>query len=120
MEVAAYAKYLRISPKKIRELAASVVGLPAKQAIDRLTLMNTKASRLLLGVIKSALGNATNNLKLNSISLKIKTVQAGKGPFFKRYQPVSRGMAHQIKKRTSHIKVILEEIKEGKSLSVKR
>lgn len=112
MEIVASAKYLRISPKKVRELAHAVVGLPPKQALDRLILLGTKRSRLLAGIIKSAVSNATNNSKLDSVSLRIKTIQVGKGPFFKRYQPVSRGMAHQIKKRTSHIKVILEEIKD--------
>ena len=55
------------------------------------------------------MSNATNNLKLNSKDLRIKTIEILKGPFYKRWQPVSRGMAHQIKKRTTHIKVILEE-----------
>lgn len=114
MEIFASTKYQRISPKKIRELGQSIVGLPPQQAMDRLLLFGNKASRVLSAVVKSALSNAKNNFKMDNKLLKIKTVQIGKGPFLKRYQPVSRGMAHQIKKRTSHIKVILEEIKSSR------
>ena len=110
MEIIASTKYQRISPKKIRELSQTIAGLPPQQAMDRLLLFGNKASRILSIVVKSALSNAKNNFKMDNKLLKIKTVQIGKGPFLKRYQPVSRGMAHQIKKRTSHIKVILEEV----------
>ena len=48
------------------------------------------------------------NLKFDEAKLRIKTIETGKGPSFKRWNPVSRGMAHSIKKRTSHIKVVLE------------
>ena len=114
MEITASSKYVRISPKKIRELAAALVGLAPKKALDKISLLPTKGARLLTKTVKSAIANAANNLKLDSTSLKIKAIQIGKGPFFKRYQPVSRGMAQQIKKRTSHIKVVLEEIKTTK------
>lgn len=103
---------MRISPKKVKGIAKEVVGISPRQVIDSLILSGDKAGRMLAKVVKSALFNAKNNAKLNELQLKIKTVEVLPGPFFKRWQPVSRGMAHQIKKRTAHIKVILEEIKE--------
>ena len=109
MEVIAQLKYIRISPKKITELGRLTVGLTPQQALDKLEYLSGKAPKILSKALNSAQGNAVNNLKLNSQNLVIKEVIIGKGPFFKRWQPVSRGMAHQIKKRTTHIKVKIAE-----------
>lgn len=111
MKIVSCIKYLHISPKKIKTLGRAVIDLLPKEAVERLTLMENKGSRILAEAINSAMANATNNLKLDASLLRIKSVEVLKGPFLKRWQPVSRGMVHQIKKRTSHIKVILEEIK---------
>jgi large subunit ribosomal protein L22 len=110
MESVAVIKYLRISPKKIKGFSREVIGLPPKTAIDRLMFFQDKSARLLSKSIESVLSNASNNLKIEAANLKIKSVEVFKGPFFKRFQPVSRGMAHQVKKRTAHIKIVLEEI----------
>lgn len=112
MIAVAYIKYIRISPKKIRELVHVLVGLSPKEAIDKLAILTDKRAKIVANVVKSALSNATNNLKLNESDLRIKTIEIFKGPFHKRWQPVSRGMAHQIKKQTSHIKVVLTEISQ--------
>lgn len=116
MEAVAYTKYIRVSPKKIRFLARSIKGFSPGEARDRLLFVTSKAARILSDNIKMAEANAVNNLKLNKSALRIKTIEIGKGPFLKRWQPVSRGMAHQIKKRTTHVKVVLEELQETKSL----
>lgn len=117
MEVAAYIKYLRTSPKKMEGWGRAIKGLSASQAVERLQLGGDKAGRLLVWAVKSAIANAKNNSKLDPAKLFIKNVEVLKGPFFKRFQPVSRGMAHPIKKRTAHVKVVLEERKAD---SVKR
>lgn len=104
-------KYLRISDKKVKGLAKIVKGLPARLAMEKLKLQGDKASKILFAVVKSALHNAQNNSKIDGAKLVIKTVEVNKGVSFKRYQPVARGMAHPILKRTSHIKVLLEEKK---------
>lgn len=120
MEATASIKYMHISPKKIRELSRAVVGLKTQFALDRLSLLTDKGSKLLSKAIKSAQSNAVNNLKLPLDTLKIKTIETGKGPFLKRFNPVSRGMAHAIKKRTSHIKVVVEEIQSKKAISASK
>ena len=107
MEITVQIKYLHISPKKIKALGHVLVGLSPVDAINRLTLQRGKGEKLLLSAIKSALANATNNLKLDPKGLKIKTIEVLKGPFMKRWQPVSRGIAHQIKKRMSRLKVTI-------------
>lgn len=113
METVAYIKYLRISPKKMKPLGEAVLGLSPSEAVDRLLIDGRKGAKILVDAIKSAYANAKNNFKLDPINLRIKTVEILKGPFLKRWQPVSRGMAHQIKKRTTHIKVVLEEVKSS-------
>lgn len=105
----AYIKYVRVSPKKIKALGSCLVGLPPQDALDRLSLLRDKKAHILSQAIRSAMLNATNNAKLGTSSLRLKSVEVLKGPFFKRWQPVSRGMAHQIKKRTAHIRVTVEE-----------
>lgn len=119
MEAVAYTKYIRISPKKIRFLARSIKGLTPVEARNRLLFVTSKAARILSDNIKIAEANAVNNLKLNKSALSIKTIEIGKGPFFKRWQAVSRGMAHQIKKRTTHVKVVIEEIQKEEVKSKK-
>lgn len=99
----------------MRGLAKIVVGMPPKVALDRLSVVSGKAGRMMSLVVKSAMANATNNMKLNAADLRIKRIEVLEGPAFKRWQPVSRGMAHQIKKRTTHLRIELEE-KQGKTL----
>lgn len=113
MQVVANTKYVRTSPKKLREIAKAVVGLAPQIAIDRLTLLGSKGGRLIAQTIKSAHANAKQTAAVDAAVVRITRIEIGKGPFFKRFQPVSRGMAHEIKKRTAHIKVILEEGKGG-------
>lgn len=109
MQAQAHARYIRFSPKKLKKMAHVAVGLTPQRAMDILLLSGDKGGRILASVIKSASSNATSNHAMKSSSLQIRSVEIGKGPFFKRWQPVSRGIAHSIKKQTSHIKVIVEE-----------
>lgn len=116
MEIVSYHKYLRIKPATIKFLARHTIGLSPQNAIDRLEMVSVKGGRYLAAAVKSAFSNATKNQKMDGSALKIKSIEILKGPFFKRFQPVSRGMAHQIQKRTTHIKVKLEELKRGEPL----
>ena len=108
MEVIAIAKNIRISPQKVRLVVDQIKKLPPQKAIEILDFTLKKASLPLKKVIQSAIANATNNFGLDQSSLTLKSILVGKGPVAKRNQPVSRGRAHSILKRTSHIKVILE------------
>lgn len=115
MNVTAELRYCRMSPKKIKVWGAAIVGLAPQIAVDRLSLSGNKAAKILQRLVVSAMANARNNAKLDITKIKVQSVEILKGPAFKRFQPVSRGMAHQIKKKTSHIKVVLHEI-EGEKL----
>lgn len=102
-------KYIRISPQKIRLLADSIRGLTPPEALEHLRFMNKRSSDPLYKVIKSALANAKVKKGLSPEALKFKSIDIGKGPTYKRWRAVSRGAAHSVFKRTSHITVELEE-----------
>ena len=110
-EVIAVSKNLRISPKKVRLVAYNLRGKSAETSLESLRFVPRKSAVPLYKVLKSAIANAKNNFKLDTDSLKIKEILIDEGPTLKRYRPVSRGAAHRILKRTTHIKVVLEEVK---------
>lgn len=116
METKTDIRFIRLSTKKTKELAKILVGLPIEQAIDRLRITSNKAAKLLLKAIISAKANAVNNHKLSSKDLIIFRIMVNKGPIFKRWQPVARGMAHKIKKQTSHIRILLKEKEKAKGV----
>lgn len=109
MEVTALTKYTRISPKKARDVANEIVGLPANEALEMLKFIPRKAAGLLAKTLKSAIANAENNHNLSSDDLVIKSAIINEGPAFRRFKPVARGSAHPIRKRTSHLTVVLAE-----------
>ena len=108
MEIKAEGKYIRISTRKQRLAVDSIKGLTIDKAINALRFLGKASAEPLLKVLLQAKANAVNNLKIDEKKLKIKEIQVGAGPILKRGKPVSRGMWHPIKKRTSHIRVILE------------
>ena len=108
MEVSAESKYLRISPRKVALVAQSIRGLSPQEALDKLQFITKSAAWPLMKVIKSAIANAQNNAKLQVADLRIKSLEVLIGQSFKRWRPVSRGRAHPYKRRTSHVRVILE------------
>ncbi len=114
MQVVSYTRYVRVSPKKIKFLIRGIKGMKPKDALTRLTFMKEKTTHILAKAIKTALSDAVNNYKLLEDNLVFVSIETGKGPMLKRWQPVARGMAHQIKKRTSNLKIVLEEKKTEK------
>jgi large subunit ribosomal protein L22 len=109
MEVTSLSKFTRISPKKAREVARSIQGRPANEALELLAFIPRKSARLLRKTLQSAIANAENNHNLASDNLVIKSALVEEGPAFKRFKPVARGSAHPFKKRTSHLRIILAE-----------
>lgn len=116
MEVKALTKYARMSPIKVREVAREIQGLPANEAMDLLKFIPRKSARLISKTLASAIANAENNHNLSSDDLVIKSAIIEEGASFRRFQPVARGSAHPIRKRTSHIRIILtDEVSEPAS-----
>jgi large subunit ribosomal protein L22 len=109
MEVTAYTKYSRVSAKKAREVARELRGKPANEALELLKFIPRKAARLLHKTLHSAVANAENNHNLNSDDLVIKEAIIEEGPAFKRFKAAARGSAKPIRKRTSHMRIVLTE-----------
>lgn len=109
MEVKAITRFARISAFKAREVTREIQGLPALQALDVVRFSPKKAARLISKTLATAIANAENNNRLKVQDLFVKEAVVGEGPTFKRFQPKARGSAGPIRKRTSHIKIILEE-----------
>ena len=105
----AIARYIRISPSKVRIVLDVIRGQKYEDAVAILKNMPNAATESVLKVLESAGANAENNLGLNKADLIVKETFVDGGPTLKRFQPVSKGRAHAIKKRTSHITVILDE-----------
>ena len=103
------AKYIRISPSKVRRVANLVRGKNVNEAIQILNNLPHKGANLLLKVIKSAKANAINNNKFNESALSLPLILVNEGPTMKRFRPVGRGRIFGILKRTSHIIVGVNE-----------
>ena len=111
MEYKAIAKYQRVSPRKTRLVAQNVKGLPVEDALNMLKFTPNKPAGVLYGVVRSALANA-NQSNIDVDSMIVKEVIVNEGPTWKRFMPRSQGRAMHIRKRTSHITVILAEGQE--------
>ncbi len=109
METKAVARYVRISPRKIRLIMDEVRGMRVEDALNKLTFAPQKGARILKKVINSAVANAEQNTNADIDALYIKRIYADEGPTLKRFRPRALGRATRIRKRTSHLTVILDE-----------
>ena len=109
MEVKAYSKYARISPKKAREVSRVLPGRKAGEAASLLKYIPRKAAKLLGKTLQSAMANAENNNNLNADDLYISEAIVEDGPALKRFRPCARGSAHPYKKRMSHLRITLSD-----------
>ncbi len=107
--VRAHARYLRVAPRKVRVLLGMLKGMSAADALVQLEHNSKKSAPMLARLLKSAIANAKNNFSLDPEKLYIKALTCDMGPVMKRYTPRARGAAFEIRRKTSHINVILEE-----------
>lgn len=107
MEVTSTTKFVRLSPKKARDVAREIQGLPVSNALDILTFTPKKAAFLIGKTLKTAIADAENNFSLDTGSLIVKEAVIGAGPSMRRFKPRAKGSAGAIIKRTSHISVTL-------------
>ena len=109
MQVRSTYRLARISAFKAREVTREIQGLPASDALDLLRFVPKKAAGLVRKTLASAIANAENNNNLNVSNLVVQEAVVGEGPTSKRFQPKARGSAGPIRKRTSHIRIILTD-----------
>lgn len=116
MEAKAVAKHVRISARKARLVADEVRGYDYKEAIDILRFTNKAASSLIINLLNSAVANAVQMKEnLDPSSLYVKKIYVDDGPIMKRFRPRARGRAARIRKRLSHITVVVSEIEKKAS-----
>lgn len=112
MEARASARYVRMSPRKVRQVIDAIRDKDVGEALAILTLTPRSASTPIEKVVRSAIANAENNYDMDPDSLYIAECYVDQGPTLKRIRPRARGMADRIRKRTSHITVVLQEREE--------
>ena len=111
MEKQAISKYVRISPFKARELTRLIQSKPVEEALAFLEFTSRKAGKLIRKTLSSAIANAENDTEwhITKEELYVKRAEIGEGPTTKRFRPKARGTAGKIRRRTSHIKIIVAQ-----------
>ena len=109
MEVTSTYRFARISAFKAREVTREIQGRSASDALDLLTFSPKKAAVLVKKTLRSAIANAENNADLRVDNLLVKEAVVGEGPTFKRFRARARGGASPLRKRTSHIRIVLSD-----------
>jgi large subunit ribosomal protein L22 len=119
MEVKAKARYIRMSPRKVRLVVDLIRGLNVQDAKAQLSFSKKAAAEPVLKLLNSAIANATNNFNMNANDLYVKTIMVDGGPILKRWRPRAFGRAGAIRKRTSHINIALASRAEQKKETAK-
>lgn len=112
MEIIAKLNYYRMAPRKVRLVAGLIRGKKVNEVLAQLAFVGKRSAPDMAKLLKSAISNAKNNFKIkDEQNLYIKKITVDEGPTLKRYMPRARGRAAMIRKRTSHITVVLESKK---------
>ena len=109
MKAHARMNHVRQSPYKVRRVLDLVRGMPVDDAEDVLTHTQRRASDVILKCLRSAIANAEHNMALDRDELFIAEAYADEGPTLKRWRPRARGRATRIRKRTSHITIVVAD-----------
>ena len=118
-EALATARYVRMSPTKVRRVVDLIRGLDAEQAITVLKFAPQAASEPVGKVVASAVANAEHNTQLDPSTLRVSQAYVDEGPTLKRIRPRAQGRAFRINKRTSHITVEVSEVSSSAELAQK-
>jgi large subunit ribosomal protein L22 len=106
----AEAKFVRVTPMKARRVVDLIRGLPAGEALTVLQFAPQSASEPVYKVLASAVANAENNDRLDPDTLRVAVAFVDEGPTMKRFRPRGFGRAYRVRKRTSHITVVVESV----------
>jgi large subunit ribosomal protein L22 len=112
MEAKAQAKFVRIAPRKVRIVMNLIRDKNVGEAFSILSFIPKRASRIIEKVLHSAVANAEHNYDMNKEDLFVYRAYVDEGPTLKRFRPRALGRATRIRKRSSHLTVVLRE-REG-------
>lgn len=113
MEARAQARGVRIAPMKARRVVDLIRGLPTEEAQAVLQFAPQAASEPVLKVLNSAIANAANNHSMDARQLVIAEAYVDEGPTMKRIRPRAQGRAYRIRKRSSHITIVVADADEA-------
>ena len=109
MEAKATAKYVRVSPRKAGQICDLVRGKNVDEALAIVKFTPKASSEIIEKLLKSAIANAENNHEMKHENLYVAEIYANQGPTLKRIRPAAKGSAVRIRKRTSHITIVVRE-----------
>lgn len=109
MKFVALQKNTRQTPRKVRLVVNQVKDLSLEQALRQLAVMDRRSTLVIMKTIKQAIANAQNNHGVAASQLEIESIIVNEGPRYRRFRAVSRGRAHGIIKRSSHLQVTLRQ-----------
>ncbi len=112
MEVRAVARHVRVSPRKARQVVDMIRGKDVNEALATLKYLPKRSTSHVEKLLRSAMANAQHNFDMDVDDLYVATTYVDQGVTWKRIRPRAQGRAARIRKRTSHITIILDE-KEG-------
>jgi large subunit ribosomal protein L22 len=119
-EVKAYARYIHISPRKLRLVADLVRKARADVALEQLRYSSKTAALPIMKLLNSAIANAVHNHQMKKEDLVVKAITIDGGPVYKRMEPRAQGRGFIVRKRTSHINIVLEARQRQKSKKAHR
>lgn len=109
MEVSAKLRFVRLTPRKARLVADLIRGKGSEEALNILSFTKKAAAKVIRKVLQSAVANANQKKTLSIDRLYVKKIAVDPGPTWKRFTPRALGRATTIRKRTSHITIVLDE-----------
>lgn len=109
MEVKAILRYTRVGAQKARLVADLIRGKDVNEALTTLKFLDKKSATIMTKLLKSAVANAEQKQVIDVDNLYVKTIYVDAGPVLKRYTPRAQGRASEIRKKTSHINLVLDE-----------
>ena len=109
IEARAELKYARIAPRKVKIVADLIRGKNVDEALAIVKFTPKASSEIVEKLLKSAIANAENNHGMDRSKLVVSSIYANQGPTLKRIRPAAKGSAVRIRKRTSHITIVLKE-----------
>lgn len=109
MEITASLKYARVGAQKARLVVDLVRGKDVNLALKNLEFLNKKTAELVKKLIQSAVANAADKKVVDIDNLFIKEIRVDSGPVLKRFRPRAQGRAFGVRKKTSHINLVLSE-----------
>jgi len=110
-EARASLNYARIAPRKVKIVADLIRGKKVSEALAIVKYAPKASAEIIEKLLKSAIANAENNHYMKSDDLYVAEIYANQGPTLKRIRPAAKGSAVRIRKRTSHITIVLREAK---------